>query len=280
MFGYIKPYTPELKVKEHELYKAAYCGLCKTMKKLRLSTMRTVLSYDGVFLALVRCSLDGTKIETYRGRCGANVFKTRTIAKPNRHLEYAACACTALAYYKVLDDIADKKGPVTLLLKMALPHLRAQLRRAEKIYPIPKEEIASALERLGELERASCSSLDLLCDVNGDMLGAVFASGMEENRDAAEDIGRNTGRFVYATDVYDDVYDDEKSGAFNPLLLGEGPLAERLKACRDCASVYADRVFGEITLSGKDGAVSDICANVASLGMIAAFESKGKSRSK
>ena len=33
MFGYVKPVVGELLVKEHEFYKATYCGICRAMKK-------------------------------------------------------------------------------------------------------------------------------------------------------------------------------------------------------------------------------------------------------
>ena len=29
MFGYVKPAYPELLVKEYELYRAVYCGICE-----------------------------------------------------------------------------------------------------------------------------------------------------------------------------------------------------------------------------------------------------------
>ena len=35
MFGYVKPVVSELLVKEHEFYKATYCGICRSMKKVR-----------------------------------------------------------------------------------------------------------------------------------------------------------------------------------------------------------------------------------------------------
>ena len=31
MFGYVRPYRPELRVREDEYYKGTYCGLCKAM---------------------------------------------------------------------------------------------------------------------------------------------------------------------------------------------------------------------------------------------------------
>ena len=53
MFGYIRPNKPELLVKEYDLYKSAYCGLCKRMGKDYGRLSRLALSYDGTFLAML-----------------------------------------------------------------------------------------------------------------------------------------------------------------------------------------------------------------------------------
>ena len=59
MFGYVKPFVPELKVAQHELYRAVYCGLCRAMGRVTGQASRFTLSYDLVFLAAVRMILEG-----------------------------------------------------------------------------------------------------------------------------------------------------------------------------------------------------------------------------
>jgi hypothetical protein len=58
VFGYIKPFKPELKFKEFDLYKAYYCGLCKAMGKKYGFLSRLTLSYDFTFIALLIDALD------------------------------------------------------------------------------------------------------------------------------------------------------------------------------------------------------------------------------
>ena len=53
MFGYVRPLKGELKVKEHEQFKAAYCGLCNTLKKRYGFFSRFLLNYDFTFLAML-----------------------------------------------------------------------------------------------------------------------------------------------------------------------------------------------------------------------------------
>ena len=52
MFGYVKPRACELLVKEYELYKSAYCGLCIEGGREVSRLTRFLLNDDFVFLCL------------------------------------------------------------------------------------------------------------------------------------------------------------------------------------------------------------------------------------
>ena len=49
MFGYIVTHRQELKVREDEAYQAAYCGLCRSLKKRHGRPGQMTLSYDMTF---------------------------------------------------------------------------------------------------------------------------------------------------------------------------------------------------------------------------------------
>ena len=83
MFGYVRPYVPELKVKENELYNAVYCGLCRSMGKTTGTASRLSLSYDMVFLALVRSAYCGESFEIEQKRCFVHPCNCAT-APPSR----------------------------------------------------------------------------------------------------------------------------------------------------------------------------------------------------
>ena len=68
MFGYVTPLEGELKVKELQFYKSTYCGLCKAMGKRVCSESRMTLSYDVVFLVLVRFLLQEERISFVKTR--------------------------------------------------------------------------------------------------------------------------------------------------------------------------------------------------------------------
>ena len=68
MFGYIKPYAPELKVKEQEAYRAVYCGLCKELGRSYGQLSRMTLSYDFAFLSVLAMGVRGEAVEFRQDR--------------------------------------------------------------------------------------------------------------------------------------------------------------------------------------------------------------------
>ena len=62
MFGYIKPFKAELKVKEWEAYQGIYCGLCKQLAQRYGLFARMTLNYDFVFLAMMDMALREQRI--------------------------------------------------------------------------------------------------------------------------------------------------------------------------------------------------------------------------
>ena len=110
MFGYIRPYVPDLRVREHELYRAVYCGLCHSMGRHTGCASRLTLSYDFVFLAAVRMVLEQTAYSARPCRCGAHPLKKRAVLLENSALAYCARAAALLTEAKIADDIQDTKG--------------------------------------------------------------------------------------------------------------------------------------------------------------------------
>ena len=53
MFGYVMPYKLELKIKDYEMFKAYYCGLCISIKENFSNLCRLSLNYDMTFLGIL-----------------------------------------------------------------------------------------------------------------------------------------------------------------------------------------------------------------------------------
>ena len=57
LFGYIKAYKSELRMKDYEVYRAVYCTLCRELGRSFGPFARFTLNYDFTFLAVLMLSL-------------------------------------------------------------------------------------------------------------------------------------------------------------------------------------------------------------------------------
>lgn len=211
MFGYVKIDAPELRVREAEFYRAAYCGLCRTMRKNLGITSAAALSYDMVFLIAVRMALSGEKYELRRRTCPK--LKPRLMVEGAPSLMYAAGASALLTVLKLEDDIRDERGAKRLLRRAALPISRRHLRRAGA-----DGELADFVRgRLEDICRAEADGGSGEAAF-GELLGAIFAHGLKGN-DAriANTIGTGVGRVIYIVDAVDDIEEDRRANRYNPI---------------------------------------------------------------
>lgn len=215
MFGYVKPLTAELKVKDNEFYRSIYCGLCRSMKKHTGGVSVFTLSYDMVFFALVRLALGETTVKLRRRSCEAHPLKKRPMADDCPELEYSARVSSLLIYFKCMDDISDEKGAKRLLYRAMLPYARRMKKRAALK---ECEEIAAThMKELSRLENEKCPSPDALADAFGKLLGSLASYGLDETkRLLAYQLCLHVGRFVYLADAADDFREDVKLGRYNP----------------------------------------------------------------
>ena len=110
MFGFIRPYKPELRVREVNRFQAVYCGLCHEIKD-RYGRLQTYfLSYDMTFFALVIGSIAEEEPKTRYCRCDASPFRKKAVACSSTALTYAADVSVLLVYYKIQDSIRDESG--------------------------------------------------------------------------------------------------------------------------------------------------------------------------
>jgi len=221
MLGYIKPAYGELRVREHEFYRAAYCGLCRSMGKCTGCLSQMTLSYDFVFLALVRYALAGERIRVKAGRCIAHPLKRRPYLVHSDELAYSAGAAAVLMRGKIIDDINDEGALKRTASRILLPFADSAAKRAE--LPELSDAVHRELTALSELEAAKCKSIDEVADCFGRLLGSVVSFGLDgANARIAYEIGKSTGRLINIIDAADDMAEDARKGRYNPFVLAYG----------------------------------------------------------
>ena len=277
MFGYIKAYAPELRVREHEYYKAAYCGLCRALGKCCGCRSKCTLSYDVVFALLVRMAISGTKPEFERRRCGLHPFKKRPFMKMNPELEFCAKAGTLLAYGKLDDDVRDERGGKRIAARFARRAMKKANKKASECLPELKSELDRGLCALSELESKKEPTVDRPADLFGDIMAKIMAYGYGgfDEKIAAE-IGRRAGRWVYITDAVDDCEKDKKKNSYNPFLLlyGDIPDDQQREHIKAALQFELQKLRDALDLveRGERRDLFEILENIIEFGMPASVE--------
>ena len=93
MFGYVKPRACELLVKEYELYKSAYCGLCIEGGREVSRLTRFLLNDDFVFLCLLRMAVTGVKPETAKKTLPLSCRKAECACEERMCDVFLRCVC-------------------------------------------------------------------------------------------------------------------------------------------------------------------------------------------
>lgn len=273
MFGYIRTVPSELRLREHECYRAYYCGLCHAMGTCTGQCSRLTLSYDFVFLAAVRCWLAGEKPEFKRFRCLIHPTRRRTSVRLSPQLSYSADASVLLSYHKCLDDLADERGLRKLRARFASLGLRRGYARAKKRHPELDAAIRNSLSSLAEWEkRTDTHSADEPAERFGELMQAVFSDGMEgANARIAGELGRNVGRWIYLADAADDYEKDREKHRYNPYfsLFGAHMTDENRKEIRDSLTAILCDAERAYLLMDRPPCpeLQEILANILYLGM-------------
>lgn len=272
MFGYVKPHIPELLVKEHEFYKATYCGVCRSMKRHTGKMSNATLSYDSVLLALVRMLfVPDSEIGAKKGRCIAHPIKKRPMLKENSATEYTARAFAILTYYKMLDDISDEGFGKKLLALPVRPILSHGKKKAK--CPDIASVIHEKLSEISELEKKNAASVDEPAELFGELLGEVFANGLSGS-DALvlREFGLHLGKFIYAADAAEDYEEDRRTGKYNPYvnLYAKEALTPENKKNIKCALLLECRAMeSAVNLMpfGERRIIENIVKNIIYLGL-------------
>lgn len=211
MFGYVKTDLPNMYVKDTMLYKAAYCGLCKSIGRTCGLSGRFLLNYDLAFFSVLIHNLTDTDMKIEKQRCILHTIVKRPVAVPDALTDRIAALNVILARYKLCDDVIDGgKGR----LKRGL--FKRAYKKAKKAEPQLDEIVKNRYDELLKLEKAGCDSPDIAADPFGKMMSEIsdIALGSYANADTAE-LFYALGKWIYLIDALDDFDKDVKKSSFN-----------------------------------------------------------------
>ncbi len=274
MFGYLRPLLPELKVREAQLYRAVYCGVCRAIGKNCGHLSRLYLQYDAAVLALLWLT-DRDQIPLEKRACILHPGVAQPIVADDPALDAAARACVLLAYFRAQDAVADEKDLQARgalgILGPAVRHMTARNAAAQETF----RNVEALVREIGALEQEGCSDMDRMAELSGQTVAQVVMSfeGIgEDTREPLRWMGLQLGRWLYLVDALDDQLVDAETGAYNVLRLAEGsPQAVRGLA-RETAQWAAMQAANAFDLLPEEGPAHGILYNLLYAGMPSTLE--------
>lgn len=246
MFGYIIANKPELKIKEFNVYRSYYCGLCKELKKSSGNISRLLLSYDMTFLYMLLSALYEPKTTVQKERCVLNPVKKLVVSR-NEIAAYIADMSTIMTYYKCKDDWQDeKKIRAKMMLQfikrreriknknehseqkkydrqrkkrsaIIITNTKKEYKTLRKTYEKKMKRISYFMKKIDEGEKRNSQNIDEMSGYFGNVMAQILAYKEDEWEQSLKTMGFFLGKFIYIMDAYDDFLEDEQKGNYNPL---------------------------------------------------------------
>lgn len=264
MYGYVVPVKAELGQADFCLYRAFYCGICKSIGKMFGQPPRFTTNYDMVFLSVLLHDYKKQEVEFANERCVCNPRK-KTVVRRNDLFDKIVAANIILSYAKADDDVIDGGG---IKKKAARRMLKKHYLKAARMLPEANDIVFSQYEKLRAHEEANTAGVDKVADCFAVMmqkLGLFLIGETDEN------LGKllyNVGKFVYIADALDDVTEDFKKKRYNPLIAQFGNFDNRKQFIEDNKSaltfMFAGTVnraiecFNKLTFTGASDLLSNI----------------------
>lgn len=223
MFGYISPDRPYLFIKDETLYKALYCGVCKSIGAECGQMARSALTYDMAFMSALLHNIRGDDVKIVRRRCAVHPIRRRPMADVDDLTRVLACVNTALAYFKLSDDKADgeARGALRFLYNRGY-------KKVAKKHPQVIALISEQMQSQAKLEKEGCTSIDMACEPTALLMQKLsrYVLG-ERSTEHTEALSYAIGKWIYLADALDDYEKDVKRGRYNVLYLNYGEKSKK-----------------------------------------------------
>lgn len=248
MFGYIKPFKPEMKVAEFDTFKAIYCGLCKQLSHVYGPFSSLTLSYDFTFISTIALGLQTECSGFKKCTCVANPLKRKVCHNKSEELTFCAGAAMLMIYYKVVDNIKDSNFIGKIKNILLLPFAHFAKRKAKKLYPKIDSIIKTAMKDQAKIEKSDNKSIDKAAHPTANALALICQELSQDNtqKQILYRFGYLVGRYVYFSDALDDLEKDIKNKEFNPFLNITSVNVQNLDEIKDYAKGVINVTIAEI----------------------------------
>ncbi|MFF4739030.1 DUF5685 family protein [Streptomyces sp. NPDC001262] len=249
MFGIIRPCRHRLSEAMRTEWMAHLCGLCLALKGDHGQMARIATNYDGLVISvLVEAQSPRTEgVGAWRrtaGPCALRGMRSASVAH-GEGARLAASVSLVLASAKMRDHVEDRDGllarrPVAAAARrMAARWDRAGARTGSEL-GFDTAVLVDAVERQSGIEALAGAGTPLLAvtEPTETATAAAFGytavlAGRPANKAPLEEAGRLFGRLAHLLDAVEDLAEDARTGAWNPVAATGTDLVEVRRLCDD-----------------------------------------------
>ncbi|HEY5833803.1 DUF5685 family protein [Streptomyces sp.] len=246
MFGIIRPCRHRMSEGMAASWVAHLCGLCLALRDGHGQFARTATNYDGLIISVLVEAQSAPADDRRRtaGPCPLRGMRTAPVAR-GEGARLAAAVSLVLASAKIRDHVEDKDGafgrrPVAAAARTVARRWDRAGARTGGVLGFDTAVLLDAVGRQGGIEATAGPGTPLLTvtEPTETATAAAFGhtavlTGRPANRAPLEEAGRLFGRLAHLLDAVEDLADDTRSGAWNPLAATGTDLAEARRLCDD-----------------------------------------------
>ncbi len=225
---------------------AHLCGLCLALRDGHGQFARVATNYDGLIISVLVEAQDGPTDGGRRtaGPCPLRGMRTAPVAG-GEGARLAAAVSLALASAKVRDHVEDGDGlfarrPVAVAARRVADRWDLAGARTGGDLGFDTAVLVDAVGRQQEVEAAATQGTSVLAvtEPTETATAAAFAhtavlAGRPGNAEPLAEAGRLFGRLAHLLDAVEDLADDSRTGAWNPLAVTGTAPAEARRLCDD-----------------------------------------------
>jgi hypothetical protein len=263
VFGIIRPCRHRLSTTLRTSWWAHLCGLCLSLRDEHGQLARAATNYDGLIIsALVDAQSPAAEPRRVAGPCPLRGMRSAEVSVGSG-ARLAAAASLVLAAAKVRDHVDDGDGvfgrqPVAGTARMVAGRWARQGGGTAGRLGFDTDVLFDAIGRQSGVEAgAGPGDLLVVTEPTETATGEACAhtavlAGRPENAAPLREVGRLFGRVVHIVDAVEDLDEDSRSGAWNPLTATGTSLAEARRLCDD-AVLGVRLALADVTF--RDGAL-------------------------
>jgi len=270
VFGYLCPCFSEMKMKDAQIFREAYCGVCRAIRKRYGQLPRFLLTYDITVLALLALMAQDCAVSTEPHWCPIHPFGMKTAVGQSKTIDFFADMGMAMASWKYQDTKHDheKSGYPGICFWRVRARCKRNLGEAY-------EAVAQILGELRANELALCGDIDVMADCFGRAMQTTVSYTPDvpaREQETLAWLAYQLGRWVYLADALDDLAADQENGQYNVLAYAEPLLGSTAVLAQEALTYARARAAEAFDLLPK-GYGWGVAENVIEIAMPTCLES-------